>query len=850
MEEKDRIPQNIDASKELSSHKNELSSLMSSSLSNKEGPRSFNSPSTSQSTSLLFSPQQGSNHYSTQLAPTSCDNSTIDKVKDDSKSVMKIETVEDSPLETEITSEQYETSIKREDIKEEVDSKEHLVVQQESMAPVDAVSVDKEKLNASSEERCKVCGKTDDEEKVEDAKMEQKEKLLMSKKKSHLHKDSDFTWIFCDHCKGWYHFSCAEVEQYEYNLYKTFSCKECVPKFGPSKFFPKYSPHRYRWYDPAEQHLEMEVGSEKWIQLIPSWEGNIPPPNEEEVCIVSDGFEFHDKFREFGGPHKWEKVFLVQRPEGLNMKMPESGFDLEDVVRIMSPSYEVDTIDVFNQNTYSMKLSTFLDKFRDTDERYLLYNFLSLEFSENAEMKLMAKPPQFVQEISVVNKLWPDTSSDDYIDLLAEDRYLPEDNKPKVEQFCLAGMAHSYTDFHVDFGGSSVYYHIFKGQKIFYIAPPTEENLQAYEMHETSHSTSEWFGDKIKGRVKRVVINEGETLLIPAGWIHAVYTPVDSLVFGGNFLHIGNVEMQMRVYRLETSVRKAINSAAKFYFPNFEFLHWMLMKNVLIPKMKKIVDEGTDMREIDANLLSSTIFIADMLEEWLTRDVSGEIEGNEKQEAEVPVEERRKIVNLIKKLIGFQNSKFGESSVSKSKKHKRRSRDLAYEDDDDYTPGSSKKYAKKSKKERVDDTPKKKKKESESFQDSPFANATTVGNVPMKVKIVVGPTEDQQNAIQMFNNQRTSSGRKVKLNQSVADLCGSHLESRSEDIPERPTVSFDEYNKELERCESIHAGEKPSKPKVAKALKEPKAPKEKKEKPPAKKKEVSSRDRLKKMLKM
>ena len=29
----------------------------------------------------------------------------------------------------------------------------------------------------------------------------------------------------------------------------------------------------------------------------------------------------------------------------------------------------------------------------------------------------------------------------------------------------------------------------------------------------------------------------GDTFMIPTGWIHAVYTPADSLVFGGNFLH-------------------------------------------------------------------------------------------------------------------------------------------------------------------------------------------------------------------------------------------------------------------------------------------------------------------------
>ena len=47
--------------------------------------------------------------------------------------------------------------------------------------------------------------------------------------------------------------------------------------------------------------------------------------------------------------------------------------------------------------------------------------------------------------------------------------------------------------------------------------------------------------------VPRVVLNAGETLMIPSGWIHAVFTPKPSLVFGGNFLHSLNIPMQLQV---------------------------------------------------------------------------------------------------------------------------------------------------------------------------------------------------------------------------------------------------------------------------------------------------------------
>ena len=34
--------------------------------------------------------------------------------------------------------------------------------------------------------------------------------------------------------------------------------------------------------------------------------------------------------------------------------------------------------------------------------------------------------------------------------------------KPLVQKYCLMGVKNSYTDFHVDFGGTSVWYHVLK----------------------------------------------------------------------------------------------------------------------------------------------------------------------------------------------------------------------------------------------------------------------------------------------------------------------------------------------------------------------------------------------------
>jgi F-box/leucine-rich repeat protein 10/11 len=43
--------------------------------------------------------------------------------------------------------------------------------------------------------------------------------------------------------------------------------------------------------------------------------------------------------------------------------------------------------------------------------------------------------------------------------------------------------------------------------------------------------------------------------MIPTGWIHGVYTPEDSLVFGGNFLHGLNMDGQLRIAALERRLK-------------------------------------------------------------------------------------------------------------------------------------------------------------------------------------------------------------------------------------------------------------------------------------------------------
>ncbi|KTW28791.1 hypothetical protein T552_01421 [Pneumocystis carinii B80] len=59
-------------------------------------------------------------------------------------------------------------------------------------------------------------------------------------------------------------------------------------------------------------------------------------------------------------------------------------------------------------------------------------------------------------------------------------------------------------------------------------------------------------------------------MLIPSGWIHAVHTPSDSLVLGGNFLTHLHIEMQLSIANLERRTKVP----QKFRYPFFEKLLW------------------------------------------------------------------------------------------------------------------------------------------------------------------------------------------------------------------------------------------------------------------------------------
>jgi len=202
---------------------------------------------------------------------------------------------------------------------------------------------------------------------------------------------------------------------------------------------------------------------------------------------------------------------------------------------------------------------------RTSQQRPRVLNQISLEFSKTALSEKILSP-QFVREIDWIDQAWPRKRNSDGTLVNAADEVYPN-----VQYYCLTSAAGCYTDFHVDFGGTAVWYHVLNGEKSFCLIPPTKENLAVYEDWLCRPDQSSIFlPDLIPNpteNVLRVSLKASQTLMIPTAWIHAVYTPEDSLVIGGNFLHGLDIPLQLEVHCIESRTRVQEKFRFPFYLP-------------------------------------------------------------------------------------------------------------------------------------------------------------------------------------------------------------------------------------------------------------------------------------------
>lgn len=276
----------------------------------------------------------------------------------------------------------------------------------------------------------------------------------------------------------------------------------------------------------------------------------------------------NDNFFRFFQQYGFNIPLLIKEKTGLGVQVPSSNFTINDVRMCVGSRRVLDVMDVNTQKNLEMTMKEWQKYYEDPNKKKLL-NVISLEFS-HTKLENYVQSPAIVRQIDWVDVVWPRQLKEAQIEATNSLHHMMY---PKVQKYCLMSVKNCYTDFHIDFGGTSVWYHILKGSKVFWLIPPTEKNLQQYEKWVLSGKQSAvFFGDTVE-KCARVYLTAGNTFFIPSGWIHAVYTPTDSLVFGGNFLHSFGIVKQLKIAQVEDATKVP----QKFRYPFFTEMLWHVL---------------------------------------------------------------------------------------------------------------------------------------------------------------------------------------------------------------------------------------------------------------------------------
>ncbi|ETN39333.1 uncharacterized protein HMPREF1541_05556 [Cyphellophora europaea CBS 101466] len=414
-------------------------------------------------------------------------------------------------------------------------------------------------------------------------------------------------WIQCNACNRWFHTHCAGIRsKAEARTVDKFICKKCEPDHGSTTYVRTSSRARtaidYAGLNQGVIKSSVETSLHHYIQPLKTGKYAIQADDFARVRPELLTAEFMQSFdnmkRPFVVPAAWNPRFgaarEIERPESdessstmlvdidgkqlgpdygptedvvkervidcdqdlLDMVMPRD-LTVRKVAELVGPEHSLGVIDVKTQETKGIwTVGKWADYYEEPGEKPIR-NVISLEVSETPLGRVLRRP-KAVRDLDLEDSVWP------------FERY-PDKKKKSVQFYCLMSVADSYTDFHIDFGGSSVYYHILKGTKVFFFIPPEDKYLRKYEQWcNSSNQNDTWLPDLCDGNVTRVDLHEGDTAFIPAGWIHSVWTPEDSLVIGGNFLTPIDYELQIRVAAIE----KNTGVGANFRYPFFQKVMW------------------------------------------------------------------------------------------------------------------------------------------------------------------------------------------------------------------------------------------------------------------------------------
>lgn len=413
------------------------------------------------------------------------------------------------------------------------------------------------------------------------------------------------TWISCDGCKRWFHIVCAGFKNdKEVRTVDKYICRPCRSVYGQTTFVRKSSRARtaidyaglnqglvkaatdsleHHYLEPIRQgkirfqpesfpRMKPELVTAEYFERGNGWTEPIVIPACWNTCepVSHDNADFETLVQEASSQVMFDDL-LDNHPEQeshieetidcgqdlLGMVIPQ-GLTVRAVAELYGLEERVEVIDVKSQQGEEKRwnMQKWADYYESNEVDKPVRNVISLEVSQSKLGRLIRRP-KVVRDLDLQDAVWPE-------ELKAIGDF------PKVQFYCLMSVADCYTDFHIDFGGSSVYYHILKGKKTFFFIPPKDKHLKKYEEWCNSPAQDSIFLGNQTKECYRVDLSEGDTMLIPSGWIHAVWTPENSLVIGGNFLTKLNYGMQIKVLNIE----KETKVPKKFRYPFFQKIQW------------------------------------------------------------------------------------------------------------------------------------------------------------------------------------------------------------------------------------------------------------------------------------
>lgn len=390
---------------------------------------------------------------------------------------------------------------------------------------------------------------------------------LCSEQKVSLDESQDTSWVRCDVCRQWFHSLCVSLTSFQLSQIASFHCPECEADHGPSHLKRQLKRARVKIDYVALDQGETFAVDKSLHPHVPSFllfEGD----PSVEVLKSSD---LTKDYALALGLRKPVLIPSVTSECGLILPCPRKEVTVKYIAEKTGRDEHVEVMDVLSQQGESpaWNLGQWQAYFYTPKaQRDRIRNVISLEVSQVEDLGKAFRRPAMVAELDLVDKVWCDSDGHGQ-------------ERPQVAIYTLMSVLGSYTDFHIDFSGTPVYYTVCKGSKTFLMYPPSETNLALYESwcHEPQQNFT-WFGSykkRINGKQCipsggfKIELKDGDLFMIPSGWIHSVYTPQDAVIIGGNYLTLRDLPMHLKIYDLEKRTRVPL----KYRFPMFNKVLWL-----------------------------------------------------------------------------------------------------------------------------------------------------------------------------------------------------------------------------------------------------------------------------------